>query len=711
MKTFRRDLLVAFFAITAFLSIIPVITYAYFAADLSPKERLVNHNDTGIELLDRNDKTFFTFYQAKTGKEVPLSGIPLYTRQAIIAAEDKDFYLHPGFSPKAILRALFSNAEEENLSYGASTITQQLVKNSLLHPRKDFLRKYQEIVLSSEVERRYSKEEILEMYLNTVYFGEGAFGVEEAARVYFNKPAQELTLAESAALAAILPAPSRYSLFNNLGEAKSRQRLVLDSMVKQKYITQEEKDQALNEDLQTVRHVSDINNIAPHFALMVRDELIRQYGEDVVVRSGFKVKTTIDVEWQKFAQGSVAKQVENLKGNRVTNGAAVVLDPKTSEIRVLVGSKDWYDDKFGKVNIALSPRPPGSSFKPVVYIKAFEKNILTPATILQDQPTSFANFDENKYYASFPSRAAAQAALASDPNAFYRPVNYDRKFRGPVTVRRALANSLNVPAVAVMKKIGVDEAIFSAQNLGITTLKDPSNYGLALVLGAGEVKLLELTNVYAVFASGGYKNTPVSILEVRDRTGALISQYQPNPQRVVEEKYAFLISSILSDNKTRAEVFGTALNISRPAAVKTGTTEDFKDAWTIGYTPSLVVGVWVGNNYNEPMDGIAGSLGAAPIWKDLMERFSSGAPVEQFEPPEGVVKLAPCTIDKAQVATASAGVEYFVKGTEPLKPCLNPTATPSAAISPRPRPSSAATPAPTSTPSPTVVPTSSSSPN
>lgn len=672
----------AFFAITAFLSIIPVFTYVYFAADLSPKERLVNHNDTGIELLDRNDKTFFTFYQAKTGKEIPLSEIPLFTQQAIIAAEDKDFYSHPGFSPKSIIRALFNNAEQERLSYGASTITQQLVKNSLLHPRKDFLRKYQEIVLASEIERRYPKEEILQMYLNSVYFGEGAFGIEEAARVYFDKPAYELTLSESAILAAILPAPSRYSLFNNLGEAKSRQRLVLEGMVKQKYITQEQKEQAINEGLQIVRNVSDINNIAPHFAVMVRDELIRQYGEDVVVRSGFKVKTTIDLEWQKFAQTTVAKQVENLKGNRVTNGAAVVLDPKTSEIRALVGSKDWYDDKFGKVNIALSLRPPGSSFKPVVYIRALEKNIITPATVLQDRPTSFANFDEEKYYASFPSRSAAAAALARDPNAFYKPVNYDRKFRGSVTVRRALANSLNVPAVAVMKKIGVNEAVYSAQNLGITTLEDSSNYGLALVLGAGEVKLLELTNVYAVFANHGYKNTPTSILEVRDKAGALIYKYHPAQERVVDEKYTFLISSILSDNKARAEVFGTALNISRPAAVKTGTTEDYKDAWTIGFTPSLVVGVWVGNNYNEPMDGIAGSLGAAPIWKDLMEKFSADTPIEQFEPPDGVIKLSTCGTEKSKTATASAAVEYFVKGTEPLRPCLTPA--PSASASARP---------------------------
>lgn len=692
MKTFRRDLLVAFFAITAFLCIIPIFTYVYFAADLSPKENLVGHNDTGIELLDRQDRPFFTFYQGKAKKEIPLSDIPILSQKAIIAVEDKNFYSHPGFSVSAILRSIFTNAEQEKLSYGASTITQQLIKNSLLHPRKDFLRKFQEIVLSSEVERRYTKNQILEMYLNSVYFGEGAFGIEEAANTYFDKSAKDLTLAQSAILAAMLPAPSRLTLFSNdLSEVKTRQRLVLDRMVQQKYITSQQREQAVNDDLHIVHNPSDINTTAPHFALMVRDELIRQYGEDAVVRSGFKVKTSLDLDWQKYAEKSVAKQVDNLKGNGVTNGAAVVLDPKTSEIMALVGSKDWNDDKFGKVNIALSPRPPGSSFKPIVYIRAMEKNLITPATILMDSPTSFPNFDEAKFYASFPSRAAAQAALASDPNAFYKPVDYDRKYRGPVTVRRALSNSLNIPAVAVMKKLGVDEAIFSAQNLGITTLQDPSHYGLALVLGAGEVKLLELANVYAVLANNGYKNTPTSILEVRDKKSQLIYQYHPNPQQVVDAKYTFLISSILSDNKTRAETFGTALNISRPAAVKTGTTEDFKDAWTMGYTPSLVVGVWVGNNYNEPMDGIAGSLGAAPIWRDLMEKFLAGTPVETFDPPDGIVKVGPCGVDKAKIATASAGIEYFVKGTEPIKSCLSPS--PSATVIPQ-----SATASPSATP-------------
>lgn len=670
MKAFRHDLLVAFFAITAFLCFISVFTYIYFAQDLSPKEVLVGYNDTGVILLDDKNEPFFTFYEAKIKKEIPLSAIPKVTQQAVISVEDKSFYFHPGFSIPAIIRASWDNIVGKDISYGGSTITQQLVKNALLTPKKSFVRKYQEIVLASEIERRYSKDEILEMYLNSAYFGEGVFGVGQAANLYFNKEVKDLNLAESSLLAAILPAPSKYSLRNgDLNEVKRRQKLVLDDMVKQGFITVQQKNEVIAKDMKVAASGREINTIAPHFALMVRDELVEKYGEEAIARSGLKVKTTLNVDWQKYAQGVVTKQVENLKVHNVSNGAAVVMDPKTSQVKALVGSTNWYDNSFGKVNVALSNRPPGSAFKPIVYLRAFEEGLITPATILKDEPTSFANFEESIFYASFPTRSAALANLARDPNAFYKPVDYDRKYRGSVTARRALSNSLNIPSVAVMKKVGMEGALESAKNLGITTLSDSSNYGLSLVLGAGEVKPLELTNAYGVFASGGLKNDPTLILQITDKAGNIIYKYQPKQEQVVDPKYIFLISSILSDNKTRAEVFGNALNISRPAAVKTGTTEDFKDAWTIGYTPSLLVGVWVGNNYNQPMDGIAGSLGAAPIWKDLMEKFLKGTPVEQFIPPDGVVKVTGC-----------GATEYFIKGTQPKSCSSKPSlATPSGA--------------------------------
>jgi len=662
VKQFRHDLLVAFFAVVATVAFVPIFTYFYFASDLASKESLVAHNDSGVVLFDRKDRPFFSFYKGKLKKEVSLSEIPKITQQAVIAIEDKDFYKHGGFSLKAIFRALIDDLIHKDLAYGASTLTQQLVKNTLLTSKKDFLRKFQEVVLASEIERRYKKDEILEMYLSSVYFGEGAFGIEEASQTYFGKSVKDLSLAESSMLVGLLPAPTQLSpLSGHFEEAKLHQKLVLERMEQQKYVTAVQKDEASKQQLDFNSRREDINNLAPHFALGVLDELKQKYGEETIIRSGFKVHTTLDLDFQKYAEKVVSEQVDKLKANRVTNGAVVAMDPKTGEILAMVGSKDWYDDKFGKVNIALSPRPPGSSFKPIVYLRGFEKGMINPSTILQDSPTKFANFDENKFFSSFPTKVAAQEFLSHDPNAYYSPQDYDRKFRGPVTVRRALSNSLNVPAVAVMKKVGLDDGIEMGKRLGLSTLKEASNYGLSLVLGTADVKLVELTNVYATLSNSGLKNDPTTILEIEDKSGKSIYKYTPKQDRVADEKDVFLISSILSDNKARSEMFGNALTISRPAAVKTGTTEDYKDAWTLGYTPSLAVGVWVGNNFGEPMDRVAGSLGAAPIWKLLMENFLQGTPVEEFIPPYGVVKLN-CL---GNLKEASSSAEYFVKGTEP----------------------------------------------
>lgn len=690
----RHDLMLSFFVIAATISFIPVFTYAYFASDLDSKEKIMNRNDGGVILLDRNGQPFFNFYQARFRKEIPLSGIPEYTKNAFIAMEDKDFYSHPGFSPKAMVRAFVDNLRQEDVTYGASTITQQLIKNSLLTPRKDYLRKYQEIVLAQEVERKYSKDEILEMYLNSIYLGEGAFGVEEAALVYFDKSAKDLTLGESSLLAAILPAPSRLSpISGDFDEAKKRQKLVLDKMAEQKLITALQKEKATGEKINLSYVKDDMNSVGIHFALMVKDLLIKEYGEERVARSGFKVHTSLDLEKQQYAEKVISDQVKKLKGNRVTNGAAVVLDPKTGEILAMVGSKDWNDENIGKVNLALAPRPPGSAFKPIVYIAGFEKGIITPASILKDQPTTFANFNEQEFFGSFPTKAAAQQFLKNDPNAYYKPQNYDRRFRGPVTVRRALANSLNVPAVEVMSKVGLSDAMSMAERLGITTLREKDNYGLSFVLGTAEVKLLELTNIYATFANNGERVEPAPIIKIEDKLGKTIYQPEPKKEKVLDEEDAFLISSILSDNRARTEMFGNALTISRVAAVKTGTTEDYKDAWTLGYTPSLAVGVWVGNNYNEPMDRVAGSLGAAPIWRLLMEEFLKGTPVEKFEVPDDVVKVSSCGVKEAK---QSAGIiEYFIKGTEPQGGCF-PIPTPKPSESPSP----SGSPSPTNSPPP-----------
>lgn len=690
MAQLKQVLWIAFLTFTATIILIPVFTYFYFIQDLKSKESIMNKNDTGLVLLDRNNKPFFTFYAGRVKTVIPLSKIPQSLQQALIVSEDKGFYTHPGFSIRGIFRSLYLDLSKQNVAYGGSTITQQLVKNVLLTSNKSFLRKYQEIVLAAEIERRYKKNEILEMYLNSVYFGQGAFGIENASLTYFGKHAKDLNLAEGSLLVAILPSPSRLSpLYGISPEAKNRQDLVLQKMVSAGYLTQEEKVHIEKTKIVFSPVREDINSTATHFALLVKKELLSRFGEERISRSGFRVRTTLDINWQKFAEKTVLDQVNRLTFNNVSNGSAVVIDPKTGEVRALVGSKDWYNEKFGKFNMAEAPRSPGSSFKPLVYALAFENRMITPATVLDDAPTVF------------PTN--------------YKPLDYDRKFRGKVLVRRALANSLNIPAVEVMQKVGVMQTLNFARQMGITSLKNPSDYGLSLVLGTGEVPLLEMTNVFATFANQGLKNNITTILTIEDKSGNKIFYPKAVPDQAVEPEAAFLVSSILSDNAARYESFGNALTISRPAAVKTGTAEDYRDALTIGYTPSLAVGVWVGNNDNSPMDRIAGSLGAAPIWRLLMEKFLAGTEIENFKMPANISRYPICRSNglllRRYVATSSATIEYFINGTEPKRFCnegYNLSLTPSPSVSPSPtQPSSTPTPyvTPTVMISPTDVPT------
>lgn len=649
-STLKKPFLFAGAIILSFFIVTPILIYGYFAKDLVSKETIINNNSKGIILYDRNYKPFFNFYEARRKKVVTLSQIPKHLQEAIIAAEDKDFYKHPGFSISAIIRAFYANIRNQSIEYGASTITQQLVKNSLLTPKKSYFRKYQEVILAFEIERLYTKDEILEMYLNSVYLGEGAIGVGTAASAYFSKDIEDLNLAESALLAGILPAPSRYSpISGDAQKALSQERRVLTKMVEHGYITLEEKEEAESQSINIFPTYTNTNLIAPHFAIMIKNQLLSKYSEQELALSGFKIITTIDFDRQNFAESVVSDNVRRLAGNGVSNGAAVVMDSKTSEILAMVGSADWFNGEAGKINMAISPRQPGSSFKPIVYAKAFTDNSVTPGTVLKDIPTTFEGN--------------------------YKPKNYDGRFRGNLLPRRALANSINVPAVQVMTKVGVVNTINFAKQMGINSLKDPSNYGLSMVLGAAEVPLLELTNAYAVFANKGIWNPPIAILEIRNKTDEVIYSSTPAPQKVLDTGVAFLISSILSDNFARAEVFGNLLTIDRPAAVKTGTTESYRDALTLGYTPSLVVGVWVGNSDNRPMDQIAGSLGAAPIWRSLMMEFLKDKPIEKFEAPVDVKSIYICSYNgqKTRTATSSAYAEYFLPGTEPTGFCDNPT--------------------------------------
>lgn len=652
----KRDLFLSGAAILIFVNTLTFSTNLVYSSELINKETLMNSKNTGIILYDRHGTPFFGFYQAKPKEYIPLDQIPMTTRQAVISSEDKDFYEHNGFSVKAIVRSAVHDIQQGETAYGGSTITQQLVKNSLLNSKKNFLRKYQEVVLAEKVEKQFTKDEILEMYLNSAYFGEGAFGIGQATQTYFGKHPRDLTIAESAMLVALLPSPSRFSpLSGDEQQAKLRQVIVLNKMTEQGYITSDQKQQAIETKLSYVPKQSDINQIAPHFALMVKDALIAKFGEEEVERSGFKVYTTLDLNWQEYAEKTTKQHVLSMKSKNANNAAVVVQDPKTGEIKALVGSYDWYDPNDGKVNAAIAPHQPGSSFKPIVYLAGFEKGAITTSTILQDKPTTFAGN--------------------------YKPKNYDGRFRGPVLVRRALANSLNVPAVSVISKVGVENTMEMARRLGISNLQDPSLYGPSLALGAGETSLVDMTNAYATLANQGVKNEPTLVTKIVDKSGQVVFQHQPTPKQVANPQSVYLVTSILSDNKAKQEVFGNTLNISRPAAVKTGTTDDYKDALTIGYTPSLTIGVWLGNNDRQPMSQVAGSLGAAPLWKQLMEHYLDSTAMEEFNPPSGMMAMTVCKynglpIKTKQASASSTYTEYFIQGTQPTQECTPPTPTP-----------------------------------
>jgi len=674
----RKPILGAFLAGCIIMVLIPIMTYIYFVRDLSSKDRIINNKNAGVILLDRTDKPFFTLFEARSKNTITLDSIPDHTQKAFIAVEDKDFYEHPGFSIKGIGRAIQTNLASEEFAAGGSTISQQLMKNTILSQNKNLLRKYQELVLAIELERSYSKDDILEMYLNTVYFGEGAFGVEDASKRYFSKSASELTIAESALLSGIIRAPSALSpLSGDLGRATKRQKLILSLMQDQGYISEQEERTAQDQKIVFEPTEQDINDEAVHFALMVQKKLIDEYGEQQVAQSGFVVKTTLDSALQKTAQQTVANQVQRLSRNDVTNAAAVAIDPKTGEVLALVGSHDWDNIENGKVNMAIEPRQPGSSFKPFIYARALEDRLITAGTILKDEEVSFGS---------------------------YKPRNYNNKFRGKIIARYALANSLNIPAVHVMNMVGVKNGVETARNLGITSLKDDVDYGLPLVLGAAEVPLIEMTNAYAVFANEGIQNPYILYTEIKSKTGDSIFQKKEDSKRVLSESVAYIISSILSDKKARADTFGGSLNISRDAAVKTGTTNDYKDALTIGYTPQIVVGAWVGNNDNAPMDAVAGSSGAAPIWRLIMESFLRGKPIDNFDRPSNILRTLICLENglKAEVASTSAYDEYYLRGTIPTQGCglISPTPTQGAPKEEEKKEEDT----PTSTPAPTQTP-------
>ncbi len=627
-----------------FLIVFPIASYLYFVRDINDRERLMNRNNTGIVMTDRHDEVFYSFGKSATEQFYTLDEISDDLENALIASEDKDFYEHGGFSLRSMAGALVGNLLNLELTkYGGSTITQQLVKNNLLSGKKNYLRKYQELSIAIAIERQYNKDEILELYLNSVYYGEGAFGIEQAAHTYFDKTPSELSLEEASMLIGLLPAPSAYSpISGDIEQSQNQQTRVLTAMSEAGYISSDEAEQAQETELTYADITLNDQEYAHHFSRMVMAELEERYGEEQVTRSGFRVRTTIDLEQQKFAEQTVSEQIERSSSQGATNGSMVAINPENGEITALVGSADWDNDSFGQVNMAISPRQPGSSFKPIYYTEALDEKLITGATVIRDERVEYGD---------------------------YVPENYDFRFRGDITVRYALANSLNIPSIKVIEQLGVEEAAATAQRMGIDDVDDPETYGLTLALGTAEVKLLDMTNAYAAFANMGVQHQPTTILSIEDKFGSETFKTTPDATRVQSAAASYMISSILSDEQARAATFGTRLNIfGRDVAVKTGSTNENKDAWTIGYTPSLAVGVWVGDNNNQPMQA-GGSAMAGPIWKSTMEHVLQDSPAESFPIPGELSSIYVCTVNGSYE-------EYFFNGYTPEAQCERPSNSP-----------------------------------
>jgi len=587
------------------------------------------------------DRTGQTLLYEISGDEkrtiVSLDKIPSQLIQAAIATEDRGFYQHHGIDLRGIGRAILVDLKLGKSSQGASTISQQLIRSYFLNNNKTIQRKTREIILTLELERRYSKNQILEWYFNIISFGSNIYGVQAASQTLFNKDVSNLSLAQSATLVALIRAPSLYWPY---GPGKdlllTRKDLVLDNMVGQNFITKQEAEVAKAEKINfSSRPLASIK--APHFVMFIKSYLEEKYGKEYLAQAGLKVITTIDYDLQQIGEQTVKEQVGKMSYMKVGNGGLVVVDPKTGELLTMVGSKDFFGISSPKgcvsgkscvfdpeVNVTTSPRQPGSSFKPIVYIKAFEMGY-SPNTILQDTLTEFNP--------NCPSNALAEKDIYGQD--CYHPHNYDGMFEGPITLRSALAQSRNVPAVKTLKFVGLSNAIAQAEKMGITTLTDKNRYGLSLVLGGGEVKLLEMVYAFSIFANDGVKMPVHFIKKIEDKNGNIVQEEQIWNYRIVESQLTREMNSILSDNEARAPVFGLNSTLYMPGwdtAVKTGTTQNNVDGWCIGYTPSLVAGVWVGNNNNAPMAQSALNV-AAPIWNAFMQKALPKFPKENFIKP------------------------------------------------------------------------------
>ncbi len=623
-----------------------VVGYVYIANQLPPPQELATRQTAFVssKIYDSAGNLISEVMDPHGGRrtKVSLDEISPYLIQATIATEDRDFYQHIGFDPIAIARAFYYVFTEGKVVSGASTITQQLARNVLLSPEERIQqtawRKIKEIVLATELTRTYPKDTILEIYLNELPYGNLSYGIQAAAETYFDVDAADLTLAQASFLAGLPQAPATYDPFSGgLPQALTRQENVLELMVEAGYISQVEADAAAAEMQAHEFHPPQIDtSAAPHFVAYVRQVLEAAYGPESLFRGeGLRIYTTLDPRLQALAEAAVRDGVAALADRNATNGALVAIDPANGHILAMVGSADFDDETIdGQVNVALRCRQPGSSIKPLTYVAAFEHG-WTPATLLWDVKTGFPD----------------------GANPPYVPVNYDEKYHGPLLLRDALANSYNVPAVEALQFVGIDGLLEMSERLGVRSLAHPElycpdypydqppSYGLALTLGGGEVKLLEMTGAFGVFANGGVRVEPSPIVRIENSAGeVLVDNSAPSGEQAISPEHAYLITSILSDNQARCRAFHcpSIIELSRPAAVKTGTTNDFHDALTIGYTPQLAVGVWVGNSDNSPMINLPGAAGAGPIWRNFMEAAHADWPVRDFVRPPGVVEREIC---------------------------------------------------------------------
>jgi penicillin-binding protein 1C len=663
--------------ILTFIFTFSILTYKFIYQDLpSPSSLTSQPIPLTTHIRDRNGQELYKIYSNQNRTLIKLSDLPDYIKQAVISIEDKDFYHHRGFSITGTLRAawrIFTNQRVE----GGSTITQQLVKTSLLSPERTIQRKLKELVLSLSVESLFSKDQILEMYLNRVSFGGSAYGIEEAAETYFGKKAADLDLAQATLLAGLPASPTTYSPFGSHPElAKSRQKEVLRRMVANGYIDWDQAEQASGQEL--IFHSPDGEILAPHFVMYIKDLLAQKYGADIVEQGGLDVTTSLDLSIQQMAQHVVSEEIAKIKYLHIQNGAALVTKPNTGEILAMIGSTDYFDIAGdGNVNVTLSPRQPGSSIKPINYSLAFSRGF-NPSSIIDDSPITYTSPGQPPY----------------------SPINYDNRYHGRVTLRTALGSSYNIPAVKLLSANGVTAMIDLAQKMGITTWADRSRFGLSLTLGGGEVTMTDMNVVYGVFANGGFRVDLHPILSVRDSKGRILEEFRckststlplfhspalaidasatevtscPSEQ-VLTPSIAFLITDILADNVARTPAFGPNSLLKIPGstvAVKTGTTNNLRDNWTIGYTPKYVVSTWVGNNDSSPMSYVAsGITGASPIWNRIITNLLKNQPDTPFTPPPGIIKVNICTITgQLSCNNCPTKSEYFIDGTQPKTAC------------------------------------------